>query len=581
MHRSDRTLARALTVVVVVLFASLFGLASADAHSALESTSPPAGSAVSTSPDAISLQFTEPVELGLGGVRVYDSERNLVSDGHDAETTGDGSLVELPVGSLPDEGYVVTWRVTSADSHPVSGAFTFTVGDGAFSGETDALVEELLAADGGSAGAGAAYTVDRALVFAGLAALVGMWAYVVVVHPGSFGFRRTSRLLWSAWGLLVVATALSIGLQGVTASGLPFGDITDTSLWSAVLDTRFGQMAATRLGLLVLATPLLVVCQPRRSSGSTGVEAGERRRRAPAWWPVAAALISVGLLFTVAWSGHAGSGRFVPLALGLDLVHLAAMSVWLGGLVGLVVVLLPRRDVNEIRAVVPRFSTLAFGCIVALVLTGSIQAWRQLGGLHALASTTYGRILLVKLALVVVVVGLAAISRSIVRRTYRVSAAAEGSDTPMGTSEVDDRHRLGRSVMVEVVLGVAVLVVTALLVNVAPGIEAANEVWSGRIPAGELTVDVTVDPASVGPVDLHVFVLDDVGVPVDVVDLDVELSLPDQDVEPLEVPVDVAGRGHYSALGYDVPFAGEWDLRVLVRVSDFEEVEGEGTVPIG
>jgi copper transport protein len=136
-------------------------------------------------------------------------------------------------------------------------------------------------------------------------------------------------------------------------------------------------------------------------------------------------------------------------------------------------------------------------------------------------------------------------------------------------------------VLVAVVLGGAVLDVTALLLNVAPGIEAATEGWAGRIPAGELTVDVTVDPASVGPVDRHVFVLDDVGVPVDVVDLDVELSLPDQDVEPLEVPVDVAGRGHYSALGYDVPFAGEWDLRVLVRVSDFEEVEGEGTVPIG
>lgn len=580
MHHPRHAVRRVLVAVLVSLFVLLVGLSAAGAHSSLESTSPSAGSQVADSPHEIILQFTEPVDLALGGVRLFDSERNQVSSGQDATTSSDGSLVTVPLGPLPDDAYVVTWRVTSADSHPISGAFIFRVGDGEFAGDEGALVEELLAADGESEVAGGLYAVDRTLVFVGLAALVGLWWYVLLVQPASFGFRRLARMLWASWALLVVATALSIGLQGVTAGGLSLGDVADTSLWSAVLDTRFGQMAALRLGLLALAVPLVVVTGRGRQPAAAGPDE-PASTLSPPWWQLAVGALSLGLFITVAWAGHAGAGRFVGLALTIDVVHLGAMCIWLGGLIGLLTVGFPGGDRVALRQVVRRFSTLAFACVITLVVSGSIQAWRQLGDLGAVTSTTYGRVLLVKLGIVAALVGLAAFSRAIVRRSYRTSDLVSAGPGAMASmSEVRDAERLERSVVFEVVLGVAVLVVTAFLVNIPPGIDVVDEPWTGRLAAGELTVDVTIDPAATGPLDVHVFVLDDVGIPVDVAGVTVELTLPVEDIGPLEVPVESAGRGHYVALGYELPFDGDWDLRVVVRVTDFEEVEAEGTVPI-
>jgi copper transport protein len=354
-------------------------------------------------------------------------------------------------------------------------------------------------------------------------------------------------------------------------------------LWSAVLDTRFGHMAALRLVLLALAVPLVLVTGRAPRSDADPVDESDHKAPAPAppWWSLAVGALSLGLFVTVAWAGHAGGGRFVGLALTVDVVHLGAMSIWLGGLVGLLAIGFAAGDGDDRREVVPRFSTLAFVCVITLVVTGSIQAWRQLGDLGAVTSTTYGRVLLVKLAIVAVLVGLAAYSRTIVRRTYQTrDPVSVGPGALASTPEADDGDHLERSVAFEVLLGVAVLVVTAFLVNVPPGIEVVDAPWTGRLAADELTVDVTIDPAATGPVEVHVFVLDEVGRPVDVSGVIVEMSLPTDDIGPLEVPVESAGPGHYSALGYEIPFSGDWDVRVVVRVTDFEEAVAEGIAPI-
>jgi copper transport protein len=296
---------------------------------------------------------------------------------------------------------------------------------------------------------------------------------------------------------------------------------------------------------------------------------------------VAVGVAALCLFLTVSWAGHAGSGRYIGLAMVLDVVHQGAMAVWLGGLVGLLVIILPRRDVDQLRAVVPRFSSAAFACVVLLVVTGTVQSWRQLGSLDALTSTNYGRILLLKVAIVAGLVLLAAFSRAVVRRGFRLATPLPaGPGALVAQGDADDAEKLERSVAFEIVLGVAVLVTTAFLVNVPPGIDAEEGPWSGRLDAGELTVDVTIDPAAAGPVTMHVYALSEGGTPVDVEDLTVELSLPSEDIGPFEVPLEPAGQGHYSAYDYDIPFDGDWLLEVQVRVSEFEQVGAESTVPI-
>jgi copper transport protein len=130
---------------------------------------------------------------------------------------------------------------------------------------------------------------------------------------------------------------------------------------------------------------------------------------------------------------------------------------------------------------------------------------------------------------------------------------------------------------------VAILVVTAFLVNVPPGVDAL-ESGPFTVPleaADGVNGDISIDPADAGPVDVHVYVLDEAGIPRDVEDVTVSLTLPDDDIGPLEVPVEQAALGHYSAYGFDIPISGDWELDVAVRVTDFEQVDAGTTVPIG
>lgn len=568
---------RLLTAVVLVVLGLGLAASAVGAHASLQSSEPAAGATLETAPDEIVLTFNEPVELDLGGIRVYDSDRELVSDGSEASVTGDGTVARSPLPDLSDGDYVVTWRATSADSHPISGAFSFRVGEGELEAGTAALVDELIDEGGGSATARALYAADRTLVFAGLAGFVGLLAFVVAIAPARFSDRRVRRYLWAAWAVLFVATAVSIGLQGVTAGGLPLRDIVDPSVLEAVSETRFGQMALLRLGLLVVAIALLWAVGRGDRADDDAEAAGP-----PAWWTVGVALVGLGLFVTVAWAGHAGSGRYIGLAMVLDVAHQSAMAVWLGGLLGLLVLVLPAREPEELQTVVPRFSSVAFGCVVALVVTGTVQAWRQLGSLSALTDTSYGRVLLIKVAIVAGLVALAAVSRAVVRRGLPVATPLPAGPGALvsGDRDADDTATLERSVAFEVVLGVAVLVATAFLVDEPPGLASETGPWSERLPAGEVTVDMTIDPATDGPVTMHTFVLSDAGTPVAVEDLTVSLTLPADDIGPFEVPLEAAGPGHYTISDYDIPFEGDWLLEVEVRLSQFELVKAETTVPI-
>ena len=158
-------------------------------------------------------------------------------------------------------------------------------------------------------------------------------------------------------------------------------------MWSDTLDTRYGRVAVLRLALLVIAFPLL------RLAASGGASA-----RPPAWWIGLASLVGIGLSLTPALAGHASSGRWVPIAIPADTIHVGAMACWLGGLV-------VRVRGGDARGRTPtrcarcssRFSGLALACVVALVVTGAFQGYRQVGSIDALKDTDYGRILIVKL----------------------------------------------------------------------------------------------------------------------------------------------------------------------------------------
>ncbi len=300
--------------------------APASAHASLLSTDPSNGGVYDTPPKAITLRFSEGVEVSLGGIRAYTSDRQRVVTGKPEHPNGQQSVVTTSLPKIGNGTYVVTWRVISADSHPIEGAYTFQVGSKATLSDKNAknAAASLLSTTGGSRTVGVVYGIDRGFLYAGIALLIGGAVFLAGVWPAGRDDRRARWLVWSGWITVFVTTAFGIALEGVYGAGLPLSDVFDTTVLRDELDTRYGHIALIRLALLVLAIPLLRVLLHRRP-------AAEHPLRW--WWKLSALVVGAGIAVTPGIAGHASTGIQTGLAIPADLVHVAGMACWLGGLV--------------------------------------------------------------------------------------------------------------------------------------------------------------------------------------------------------------------------------------------------------
>ena len=525
----------ALLLVVPVTVVLLAGPAAA--HATLESTTPAAGQTVRESPKQVTISFDEAVVTTASSIRLFDGDGNRVGTGRVGRT---GHDVHVTLPKLDDGTYIVTWRVTSADAHPIHGAFTFQVGKGGGTGDTQALTRKLLSAQGGDTVVGFVYAVQRVLAFASVIVVVGGAAFLALLWPKGTTDRRARRLLLWSWVTAFVVTALGIGLQGAYGAGLRLTRALDPSVIGDELGTRFGEGSLLRLAFLaVLGIVLVGVIRPGFSSALWGFAFGA----------------GLAVVATFGWAGHAATGDLHEIGLPADVAHLAAVSLWLGGLTMLALCVLPRRDDRELGRVVPAFSRVALVCVAVIVATGVFQGWRQTRSIAALDSTTYGRLLIVKVAIFLVLVGLAWTARRWVHGRARDTSVAA----------------FARTIATEVGLAVAVIAATALLVNAQPARTALAQPYSTELTAGPLHVDVTVDPAKAGPADLHVYTLDRQGQVKEVAEVDVALRLPDRDVGPLPVPMERAGPGHFVSYGFRLPFPGTWQLDVAARIGEVDQ----------
>jgi copper transport protein len=570
--------------LLVVLLVMTPGVASA--HAQLESTDPSESAVLLVPPTQVVLHFGEPVEIDFGSLRVIGPGGARVDAGAAHHPGGDSHAVATSLPAhLADGTYVVAWRVISADSHPVHGAYVFSVGTARGAARANALAVSI-ANQGGDTVVGVTYWCVRAAAFAGLLLLVGLAVVVSFLWPEGGRSRRVGRVLWWSWGVLTVATLSGIAVQGVYASALPLTDAYRPSLVSAVLHTRFGQVELLRLLLLVAMVPVLLGLRGRLGRGD--------HRAGWARW--AACVVGVGLLATPGLAGHAATGDDPLLGLGIDVAHLLAASAWIGGLSLLATFLVPRTPdeptPSDPLALTLRVSSVAFAAVVVVVATGVVQSIRQVGSVYALFHTTYGRTLLVKIALVLLLIGLGAVSRRLVhRRSGTLSAPTVGPagamaaripsggstavletvDAPAVPSPVP-RRRLRRMVVAELAVAFAVLGVTAALVNDVPAKQAADLPFSYSFSTLGVQVNTIIDPARIGSANqVHIYVLSSLGTPRAIPELDITTSLPSQSIGPITVPLVISGPGHYYAGHVDFPVAGTWVLTYTVRTDAIDE----------
>lgn len=549
--RTTRRLTRLLAAAAIATAAVALLAAPASAHAELQSTDPPAGAQLSEAPAAVTLTFDEPVSAQPSAIRVYDRRGDRLSIG-DA-SAGPGATVTAGLPRLGDGSYVVTWRVVSDDGHPERGAFTFSVGEAQAPVPTG-LAERLLSSQGGSTAVGATYALARFLSFGASLVLVGATTFLALRWPEGFD-RRAQRWLTVAALVAFAAALAGTVLQPLYADARPFGDVTRSAVWTDILDTRVGRAWAARALLVAAFVPLAVLATgPVRS----------------AWKRFAAPVLGAGVILTFTFAGHATTGRHVLLGVTADLVHLVAVALWSGGLAVVFGATRSTRTGEGAGVVAPRFSTLAVVTMAAIVASGFVQAWRQVGSSDGLRETDYGRLLLFKLFLVVVLVVVASTSRDLVRR-HLADDSGDGERV---------RRRLRRSVAVEVAYAVVILGVTALLVNAAPPREELTRPFAEIVTEEGYSFDLLVTPAQAGRNEVHVTVLTPDGFAAPTQEAHASFRDPGRDIAPLDAPLRQVGTGHYIAGGVDLPFGGDWILDVKVRLGDVDQVSTSVTVRI-
>ncbi|MFJ9750466.1 copper resistance CopC/CopD family protein [Streptomyces chartreusis] len=594
---------------LLVLFL-LGGTGPASAHAALRATDPEDGSVLKSAPRDITLTFTESVGLLEDSFRVLDPDGRRLRTGEPEHARGgaETATVTLPA-KLAEGTYTVAWRVVSADSHPVSGAFTFSVGKPSL---TTATVDTGPTEDPATK---SLYNIARYLAYLAVALLIGTATVMAVCRPPDAPVLH--RLLKAGWWTLLGATLALLVLRAPYESGEgPLGALSADSV-TRTLTGRPGEVLLARLALLLVAALYLLRLA---------------RLRKPFGW--AGAALAVGLAVTWAAGEHASAGIQVPVAMTSSALHLLATAVWLGGLTALLVTLYRARLTP---AAVTRFSRVAFVSVTVLVVTGVYQSWRGLGSWDALTGTTYGRLLTLKLAAVVLLLGAAALSRRWTARLATVdaetaqtaetvveaeaavrekvpepvggpslpdgpeaapeSSAAEASGPGSPAAEdsgAEQRSALRRSVLAEVAVGAAVLAVTTLLTSTLPGravAEAAagtpavvgasvtNVPFDVGTPGGHGKVQVTIDPGRVGDNSIEALVYGpDGGVSV-VPELRISFTLPAKDIGPVDAELTDKG-GYWGNSFLNLPIAGKWEMKVTVRTTEVDQVSETRTVVI-
>ncbi|WKD33786.1 copper resistance CopC/CopD family protein [Streptomyces xanthophaeus] len=437
-----------LALVLAALLATLFTAASpATAHAALTASDPKDGAVVATAPAQVTLSFSEQVALGDDSIRVLDPQGRRVDTGELRDMCSGNTVrygTALHTG-LPDGTYTVAWQAVSADSHPISGAFTFSIG------APSATDVTLPTAQAGGGPVGIAYGIARYAAYAGFTVLVGGAAFILLCWRRGAAERPLQKLVVRAWVTLTAATLAMLVLRTPYTGSGNFSDVFDLDGLRAVLQTKTGASLVSRLLLLGAAALFVAVLfgvYARRVAGPGPEEADRAERENDgadqadgsdeaegAEGPddtsdltfglaIGGAVVSGGIAATWALSEHASTGIQPGIAMPADILHLMAVATWLGGLAALLVALHKVPGIE--RAAVRRFSRVAFVSVLVLAVTGVYQSWRQLGSWSALTGTEYGQLLLLKVGLVAVLLGIAFVSR---RWTARLAdAPADAAD---------------------------------------------------------------------------------------------------------------------------------------------------------
>jgi copper transport protein len=516
------------------------------AHAELVSTTPENGAHLDAAPDEIVLTFSEPVGIVEGGTSLHagDVEPQVLTP------RAEGATIIVPLGEKLDDGaFTVQWRVISADSHPISGTVSFTVGD---TTEAVGSINE----DRLPGWVDALRTIATAVKYIGLLTAVG--AVVVGRIIAAPDRRQVLRTAGIAAVIALVGVIVELPLIGMELRGYVDRDVSgavwaldDATLWTALVCVA------------LLVASVVAVRVDRRSS-----------------WLVTGCLLSAALLIQLA-SGHTRTKDPTWLMMSADAVHLLSGAIWLGGIVLLVAGLTGRwrgdafGTADRSAIAVSRFSAVAAYIAALVVVSGGAMAIIILRSWNALVDTHYGITLLLKIGFVALITVLAAVNRFVLIPRIR--------QTPSGTMLL-----LKRLVIGELVLLLAIGGITARLVAQDPNVHATNDqpaemvIFEGESALDDgHSVQVTVIDQGNRQYEVRVNVLDAEGFHV-VLDsgLEVSWTQPEQQLGPIQQSL---MHNHVAGIYYGtvtLPVSGTWEATIRADIDRFTDSRVSITVEL-
>ncbi|MDX8153638.1 copper resistance protein CopC [Patulibacter brassicae] len=442
---SPRRLLRALLPLLVVALALP---ASASAHAQLEGSVPVGGTVVAQPPATVEFRFSEPVQSTDDAVQVLAPDGDRVGAGAPFHPDGDRKRLAVRLaGDLPQGSYTATYRVTSADGHPIANGIVFSIGRASATGTS--VADALKGAESGPV-TRTAFAVVRALQYLAIALGVGaLLVVLLVLRPvGLGGGGRRGRQV-------VVAGAVVGALSAAAGTILQGAEIAGTSFWGALspgtigdaLGTRFGLVWAIAAGAWVLVgvlsgrvpalrgpvvDPPAVADEAAFATSASGVAAAavpasavvrapadfvvDARAGGPGGRPAAVvvALAGAWILLLPSLAGHAATISPRGVLFASLLLHVVAMAVWVGGLV-LLAAAVPAtlRDLpsaaraDRLASAAERFSRIAIWAVLAVAVSGAVQGYVLVREPSALLDTAHGRAVLIKTLLICAIAALA------------------------------------------------------------------------------------------------------------------------------------------------------------------------------
>jgi copper transport protein len=624
-YLASRWLVRRALILLAGVALGLFGLfaipaGSAHAHAALVRTDPAQGAILPAAPSEIVITFSERVRPVVARITVIDPNGQQIGSGRPF-VTGDDMHIPVRTG-VPHGTFLVSYRVISADSHPVGGGYTYSVGAPSPGGAPTP-------ADGGNTDyvVSSGVSIMQFIGFAGLIMVIGPSLVLIALWPRRIDRRAPIRVAYTGLGLIAGSALVGLYLQAPYGNGGSLLHVTGADV-SDVLDSHFGQAVLVRIAITVVVAFLL-----RPVLSGRGGKTDQ------------ALLLGLGVLGVGTWAvaGHSGATGVAPLTVVADAAHLISVSVWIGGLFTLGAILLRKANARELNAILPVWSNWATLAVTVLVLSGTAQALIEIGTVHALIDTTYGQLVLAKIGLLAVILAFAAGARRLVQQYAGLAetdadpelalaslgaesgggvvvtldhdtatgryddattgdavdddgsdgdAAPSGDDEPYEQDEPDEADeadepprgmdspgvlgRLRRSVLVEFALAVAVLVATSILVQATPARTAAADATLAATAAGVITLNspiysLQMDTAQTGGItEIHLFAYTPGGDPLKVVEWTVTATLAAKNLGPLPAVVTPFTDSHaVGQISLTVP--GQWTFAITLRVSDVDE----------